>query len=306
VKYEEDRKDKSKKWARVEDIYPVDGLPSRRARPSDRTVAAVVHRSRPPPPPHPPNRLERHLRRPTLPPCPPHHPQEIPEGRPSGLGGVPHRQGVPRPSTPPAHEIAYPCFFDCAEPSDSRKRKLYVNAETGLYSCKVCVSEGNGVTLMRHFGDEPEAENAPPSAGALEVLEEPPRPVSGCSSTTTTPCCTCSVPAAGSTPETVIERRLGYAPKQWPLTKQLPEDKGFKRQDLIAAGILAEGEYGDYEYYQDRILIPYIENGRVVQLRGKDIFGRYYTPSGTRSTSTTPTPSRAPPRRSSSRASSTA
>jgi len=26
VKYEEDRKDKSKKWARVEDIYPVDGL----------------------------------------------------------------------------------------------------------------------------------------------------------------------------------------------------------------------------------------------------------------------------------------
>ena len=59
-----------------------------------------------------------------------------------------------RPST--GNEVAYPCFFDCNEPSDSRKRKLYVNAESGLYSCKVCISEGNGVTLMKHFGDEPE------------------------------------------------------------------------------------------------------------------------------------------------------
>ena len=177
-------------------------------------------------------------------------------------------------------EVAYPCFFDCAEPSDSRKRKLYVNAETGLYSCKVCVSEGNGVTLMRHFGDEPEADNAPSIGRRSEVLEEATAAGERMLSNNDDVLLYLLGPRRRLSPETVIERRLGYAPKQWPLSKQLPEAKGFKRQDLIAAGIVAEGQYGDYEYYQDRVLIPYIENGRVVQLRGKDIFGRYYTPVG--------------------------
>jgi hypothetical protein len=33
-------------------------------------------------------------------------------------------------------------------------------------------------------------------------------------------------------PETIVERRLGYVSKQWPLTKHLPEDKDFKRADM--------------------------------------------------------------------------
>lgn len=32
-------------------------------------------------------------------------------------------------------EITYPCFFDCAEPADSRKRKLYIQAADGFYHC---------------------------------------------------------------------------------------------------------------------------------------------------------------------------
>lgn len=177
-------------------------------------------------------------------------------------------------------EVAYPCFFDCAEPSDSRKRKLYVNAESGLYSCKVCVCEGNSVTLMRHFGDQPTNGTTPSIGRRSEVLE--------------------AATAIGETmltgdedvieyllgprrrldPETIVARRLGWASRQWLLSKQLPEAMGFKREDLVAAGIVAVGERGDYEYYLDRILIPYIENGHVVQVRGKDIFGRYYTPVG--------------------------
>jgi 5S rRNA maturation endonuclease (ribonuclease M5) len=184
-------------------------------------------------------------------------------------------------------EVAYPCFFDCNEPADSRKRKLYVNADTGLYSCKVCVSEGNHVQLMRHFGDEPEKTPDTPTIGRRsEVLE-----------------CATVVgeqmlannddvldyllgPRRGLSPEAIVNRRLGYAPRQWPLTKQLPEEKGFTLKDVRSAGLLGtrrndQGEEtGTYEYYLDRVLIPYIENGRVVQLRGKDIFGRYYTPEG--------------------------
>lgn len=174
-------------------------------------------------------------------------------------------------------EIAYPCFFDCDEPSDSRKRKLYVNKDSGLYSCKVCVSEGNGVTLMRHFGDEPEAENAPHIGRRSEVLEEATQVGEKCLIGDDDALEYLLGPRRRLNPETIVNRRLGYASRQWPLTKQLPEQKGFKREDLKAAGLV----YDDgREYYADRILIPYIENGRVVQIRGKDIFGRYYTPMG--------------------------
>ena len=183
-----------------------------------------------------------------------------------------------RPAT--GAEVAYPCFFDCNEPSGSRKRKLYVNSDTGLYSCKVCVSEGNGVSLMKHFGDEPEStDNAPGVGRRSEVLEEATRIGEKTLAGYDDALLYLLGPRRGLSPETVVARRLGYASRQWPLTKQLPE--GFKRDDLVAAGVLAKGQDGSYyEYYQDRILIPYIENGRVVQLRGKDIFGRYYTPIG--------------------------
>jgi hypothetical protein len=174
-------------------------------------------------------------------------------------------------------EIAYPCFFDCNEPLDSRKRKLYVNADTGLYSCKVCVCEGNGVKLMRHFGDEPEATDMPAIGRRSEVLEEATavgeRTLAGYDDALLY----LLGPRRGLSPETVVARRLGYASRQWPLTRQLPEQKKFKQADLEAAGLVYDN---GNEYYLDRILIPYIENGRVVQLRGKDIFGRYYTPMG--------------------------
>lgn len=177
-------------------------------------------------------------------------------------------------------EITYPCFFDCAEPSDSRKRKLYVNADSGLYSCKVCVSEGNGVKLMRHFGDDPEAQDVPIVARRSEVLEDATTVAQTMLTNNEDAMLYLLGPRRGLQPETVISRRLGYAPRMWPLSQQLPKEKGYKRDDLVAAGLLAEGQHGTYEFFTDRVLIPYIENGRVVQLRGKDIFGRYFTPTG--------------------------
>lgn len=204
-------------------------------------------------------------------------------------------------------EVVYPCFFDCNEPSDSRKRKLYVNADTGLYSCKVCVSEGNHVTLMRFFGDEPERPEDARSTRCLVVnsLNDPRVPTAVRDAITTgrrsevlADATTAGEkflaandkaleyllgPRRSLNPETIVNRRLGWASAQWPLTKHLPEERHYKRDDYVAAGLIAQsqthpGEF--YEYYRDRVLIPYIEGGRVVQLRGKDIDGRYYTPVG--------------------------
>jgi hypothetical protein len=58
-------------------------------------------------------------------------------------------------------EVAYPCFFECGEPADSRKRKLYLNTEDGFYDCKVCGASGGTFLLQKHFGDTPSA----PAAG---------------------------------------------------------------------------------------------------------------------------------------------
>lgn len=187
-------------------------------------------------------------------------------------------------------EVTYPCFFDCNEPNDATKRKLYVNAETGLYDCKVCLSQGNHVQLMRHFGDEPD------DGGGNKLVERIAHPSGGrrsealeCATVLGEKMLRNSEEALTYLlgdkrhldPEVLHERRLGWAARQWPLTRQLNEE-GFSRKDCLAAGLLAESQSGggDYEYYADRILIPYIENGRVVQLRGKDIHGRYYTPIG--------------------------
>ena len=184
-------------------------------------------------------------------------------------------------------EVAYPCFFDCNEPPDSRKRKLYVNADTGLYSCKVCVSEGGSHKLLAHFGDQPEGEDSTRCAvlgqkigRRSEVLQDATAVGEQMLLNNEDQMLYLLGPKRGLSPEVIVSRRLGYAPRDWPLSRNLPEEKHYTRLDKIAAGLLAESERGDYEYYRDRILIPYIENGRVVQLRGKDIFGRYYTPIG--------------------------
>lgn len=195
-------------------------------------------------------------------------------------------------------EVAYPCFFDCQEPADSRKRKLYVNADTGLYSCKVCVSEGNHVLLQRHFGDEPEPETNGHSRALVttDLSQTRNRIAVGRRSEVLIDAVAVGEEhlthndhvmdyllgeARHLSPETIVTRRLGWASRQWHLTKQLPHEKGYREEDLLASGLLAKSEGGGlYEYYQDRILIPYVLDGRIVQIRGKDINGRYYTPIG--------------------------
>jgi hypothetical protein len=80
----------------------------------------------------------------------------------------------------------------------------------------------------------------------------------------------------GLSAETIVSRKIGYIPDRWSLIGQL--DK-YKHSDLEAAGLLSKD---GRDFFRDKIIIPYVQDGRVVQLRGKDINGRYYTPTGER------------------------
>ena len=170
-------------------------------------------------------------------------------------------------------EVAYPCFFDCREPADSVKRKLYVNSATGLFSCKVCGAEGNGPKLMAAFGDDHDPTADTPRR--LEVMEAAVEVAANMLTHNDDIIFYLLGSRRGLSPETIETRRLGFVPGQWSLARSLPGH--FDHKDLVAAKLIYEsGE----DTYRDVILIPYLEDGRVVQIRSKALTGRYHTPAG--------------------------
>lgn len=51
-------------------------------------------------------------------------------------------------------ELVLKCVFgDCDYDSSETEAHLWMNAETGLYHCKKCQTQGNLITLAKHFGD---------------------------------------------------------------------------------------------------------------------------------------------------------
>jgi 5S rRNA maturation endonuclease (ribonuclease M5) len=152
---------------------------------------------------------------------------------------------------------------------------LYVNSESGLYECKRCQVRGNLKTLYKHFGDEyPDEKQSllPPRRGA--VLE---------AATTLTEEMLLNNDDVllyligekrGLKAQTVLDRRIGYTARNWSLIHSLEH---FRQEDIASAGI-AQGR-GDF--FDHDIIIPYIENGRVVSVRGKNVStGKYRTCTG--------------------------
>lgn len=78
----------------------------------------------------------------------------------------------------------------------------------------------------------------------------------------------------GLTLTTISEHQLGWADGR--LREHL-ESKGFKLSDIIPTGLVTkEGR----DFLHDHITIPYHVAGNVVMIRGKEIGGKYLTPSG--------------------------
>lgn len=174
-------------------------------------------------------------------------------------------------------ELAYACFMDCGEAADSRKRKLYLNTRDELFFCFVCGSKGNFRTIARAFGDEDLFAREPGAdpAARRKVLERATE-FAAEALLGNDAVIQYLVEKRGLDPETIFAKQLGYIPRSWSLRSQLTGE-GHHLADIKATGLIYENG-GDF--FSDRLAIPYQRHGSVLQLRGKDIKGKYQTPPG--------------------------
>lgn len=176
------------------------------------------------------------------------------------------------------NETLYPCFLGCAEQLDSRKRKLYVKPD-GVHNCFVCGSKGGMKALMEHFGDQWTRgdDGTPAMPRRRAALKRASELAIECLTNNDKAMMYLLGDKRHLTPEEIVEGRFGWADKYVTLSGLL-KDEGFTTEDLKAAGVVnkngpAEGQ----DTFRGQIVIPYIVANNVVQLRGKDPEGRYYT-----------------------------
>lgn len=179
-------------------------------------------------------------------------------------------------------EWSFPCFMDCGEQPGSRKRKLYVNTRTGMFWCHVCNAKGGTYVLQQHFGDVVAPGTKDPISERALILEQATE-LGQAMLEQNDDLMLYLLNERGLTPEQVIERRLGYVGNRWSLVSGIKA----KSEDLLESGLVYnEGSRKGQDFFYDHLLIPYIENGRVVQMRGRALggkaTGRYMTGPGER------------------------
>lgn len=179
-------------------------------------------------------------------------------------------------------EVTAHCFVGCQDGDPKGKGKLYLNTESWLYSCKRCDARGNRKTLIAHFGDEDDLTWLPGTdpgarrkalgegvALAQDMLLNNPKVVA-------------YLTGRGLTEQTILDAGIGYVPTSWGVGGSLCQSND--RRDVVNAGWLTrEGQ----EFFSGAILIPYLDHGHVVQVRGrvfvpgKTLEGaKYVTPTG--------------------------
>jgi len=66
--------------------------------------------------------------------------------------------------------------------------------------------------------------------------------------------------------------KLGYATTQWAGLHDYLINKGYEREDLLALGLVRQGEKGYYDFFRGRIIFPiYNQQGRVIAFGGRTI-----------------------------------
>lgn len=173
-------------------------------------------------------------------------------------------------------EVTAHCLW-CSDGDPRGKGRLYLNTESGLWSCKRCDSRGNWKSLLRHFGDEDRAEFefAPGTNPAMRRKALSEAADLATDMLYSNPDILEYLTDRGLWLSTIVEARLGYVPVSWSLVRELRGANTYA--DLRSAGLsLPEG--GDF--FSGHILIPYLSHGDVVQLRGKSTAagGKYVTP----------------------------
>lgn len=164
-------------------------------------------------------------------------------------------------------EMTYACFFDCAEPAGSRKRKLYVNTDEGVYSCKVCGASGGSYTLQRHFGDDPKAGTTDDAFTRRRILDWAAETGAEMLQQRDD-VLLYLMNERGLDPQTILDRKLGFVGDGWSLTGSLPAQ--FSREQLAQTGLVwKDGSKKGNDYFYRHLLIPVISRGHVIQIRGR-------------------------------------
>lgn len=168
------------------------------------------------------------------------------------------------------------CFFH-GEP-EGKPGRLYIKAEEGdekfgVYWCHRCNAKGNLNQIRKHFGDEPiefefnDGIYNPMYEAAAEYyhqklfenfdaymyLED-----------------------RGITEEAMTQFRIGWA--DGGLSTHLLS-LGYLPEDIRNSGLV---RINQSDYFKNQIIFPYMEDGAVVDLRGKEIGGKTYSMSGTK------------------------
>ena len=177
-------------------------------------------------------------------------------------------------------EVVYACFMDCNLPDDSKKKKWYLNQEDGFYSCKVCGAAGGSYLLQKFFGEEP-ARNVEPHEDPLlqRKIRNWAADVGSAMLANNDEMLMYLMDERGLSPETILERKLGWVGKGWSLTGSLPED--FPKKALLGTGLVyRDGHKAGQDFFFNHILIPYVSRGNVLQIRGKVHGAKYFTGPG--------------------------
>lgn len=178
-----------------------------------------------------------------------------------------------------ATDVHGACLW-CNEPEGKRGR-LYVNVDPegdppGLFMCHLCGKKGALNSFKKYYGDpigDAKDEASPyirsailrasaewyhaqlgDNEDAYQWLRE----------------------KRGLTVDTIINHQLGWAPSGGGLKMHLLEQK-FPIDDIQATGLV---DHMGRDFLHGHITIPYHVAGNVVLIRGKDMAGKYLTPSG--------------------------
>lgn len=190
-----------------------------------------------------------------------------------GLRGKPASGGT---------ELTYPCFFECAEPPDSRKRKLYLQVGDGFYNCKVCGAYGGSYMLQKHFGDEPRQGTNDDGYTRRRILDAAVE-AGQTMLDNNDDVLLYLVEERGLTYETIKTRKIGFVAGGWSLTGVLPE--GITREQVKGSGLVhRDGAQTGKDFFYRHILIPYLSHGHCIQMRGRiwgeSSGGKYMTGPG--------------------------